>query len=87
VNNILSKIFKRKQPETMTEIMRKNEVNWVANNFMESHLNDTDGIIIIWAAKGMLFYDCGGIETGAEARGILSYCDDMIREEGLPYHD
>lgn len=86
MKQLFSKIFNRKQPQTMTEILRKDEVKKVLNAYLDSHLSDTDGILIIWAAKGMLYYDCGGIETGAEARGILQYCDDMIKEEGLPYH-
>jgi len=78
-------IFNRKQPRgAITEELRKKDVKDAISEFLGQHAQDTDGLILIYASKGKLYIDAGGIDTEAEARGILAFADDMIRDNGLP---
>lgn len=83
--NIINTLFNRKQPSrNITQELRKQEVKQVVSEFISNHASHSDGLILIWAAGGELYLDAGGIDTMAEALGILSLCDSMIKTKGLP---
>ena len=83
--NVFTTIFRRKQlSRNITQELRKREVQQVISGFIGNHAKRTDGIILIWASNGELYLDAGGIDTEAEALGILSLCDSMIKTKGLP---
>jgi len=73
-------LLKRKEPSTdITELLRKDDARKCLSEVLDDHTRDMDGIIIIWAAKGELYYLDGGIDTETEALGILSWADEMVK--------
>ena len=87
MNTVIKKLFSRKEdcsliPELRT-IMGRDEVVNVTRHFATDHLPTAEGIIIIWATKGELCIDVGGL-TEAEVIGSMQIMGHQIEHHGVP---
>lgn len=77
-------IFKAKDPPptTMREILGRDIVNRVLDDFIENNVSTADAIIIMWATRDEVFIDAGGFSE-AEALGAMTLGQNMIMDKGI----
>ncbi len=65
------------------EVLAKDSVKQVIDNFLQHYSKTAEGIILIWATDGELFIDTGGL-SDAEILGSLQIMGHRIEHEGAP---
>ena len=68
---------------TMVEVLGRDDVKQILEDFIDKRLFEADGIIIIWAAHNDVYVDAGGFSE-AEALGAIALGQHMIIDKGIP---
>ncbi len=76
-------LFRRNGESTVKEVLAKDSVKQVIDDFEERHLPKAQGIIIIWATEGELFSNSGGLSE-AEVVGSMNIMAHRFMHEGDP---
>ncbi len=75
-------LFRKEESTPVKQVLAKDMVKQVLDDFVVSHLPRAEGIILIWATNGELFIDTGGLSE-AEIIGSLQIMGHRIEHEGV----
>jgi len=74
----------RGKPQSVREVLIKDKVKGVVDDFVCDNLPNAQGVIIIWAVEGELYCDTGGFSGDCEVTGILDHMKHEIQHHGVP---
>jgi len=72
----------KKENTSIKKILNNDEVKRLTEAFVNEHLKNTEGIIIIWATNRDLFVETAGLSE-AEVIGSMQIMGHRIEHEGI----